>query len=261
MERSHHLLPPLLTPLLGVAVWALLFLSPLQIEWGAQDTRGILLAAFLAPLGALGLGVALRRPLPLLLGFPVSILPGFLLMPELDRAIFSAPGPALLLLGALGGFVVAASRWLARAPHPGRDGAALEASPLPPLPQRRDLWWPYRVHFAPRLLLLPLLLALPIYRLNFAAGALEAWREGFGEQAAHAQVMANLLALFVWVVVAYLFFISPGLNLELEQRELDQQLAARALRRPGAASRALVWALAILGAACAGGALLYLKLG
>lgn len=276
--RFKNLLPPLLTPLLALTTWALLFLSPLQIEWAAPDTRPLYLAALLAPLTFLAAGATLRLPALLLFGFLASLLPGFLLMPEIDRAIFYNPGPALLLAFAIGGFVIAAARWLNDAPprrrptdlqpwtpdHAAppllRDGADLTAEIRPRPPRYRDLWWPYQHHFTPRLLILPALLASPLYALNFAEGAPQAWLDSFGEQAAHAQVMADLLLLFLWIVVAYLFFISPGLNLELEQREMDQRLAAHTQALRSTAARTALVLLAAIAAIGAGVALLVLRL-
>jgi len=255
-----------LTPLLGITVWFLLFWLPLQIEWTAPDARPSVIVLYAAPLVALAFGAVTRWSSLLLLTFPLSLIPAFLLMPELDQRVYQSLEGWLSVALAMLAYIAVAALWTdtrpparlpadlepidAPRPPPGRlaetltddlkllrDGRHLTSTPRPVPTLHRNLWWPYRVHFLPRLVLLTLLLLVPLYNLNFAEATPAAWLGAFGEQAVEAQVMANLLHLFVWIVVAYLFFLSPGLNLELEQRQLDQilmQLDARLERRPPA---------------------------
>lgn len=242
--------------LLGLNLWALVCLMPLQLEWVVEDSRPLVSVAYVLPLVFLGLGWSLRWSGVLLFLFPASFAPVYLALPEADQAVHESFWGWVSLSLSLGMFLGVASMWLRRSPprrlpwtgsaasaapeasggHGAgvlmkssepraavieRDGSAIEAEPTSRPPLRRHLWWPYQHYFKPRWVLLVLLLWVPIYGLNFTEGVSARYASGFGAQSNHAQVMANIIFMFAWVAVAYLYFFSPGLNLELEQRELD----------------------------------------
>ena len=241
-----------LSVVLGVNLWALLSLVPLQVELQADDTRHLTVLVWLLPLVLLALGAATRLAPIVLFLFPVSLLPIFVMVPQADRVVHQTQGGFVSLAVSLVLYVVVSAGWIALSPGPRRllgwlsrkqkvneprprDATGLEPVSAQVQPLRFDLWWPYQLHFPPRWVLLLLLFLVPMYGLNFHEGALEAYSVGFGDLAPQARVMANLIFLFVWIVVAYLFFFSPGLNLELEQRAGDvalHRLEARLLRRP-----------------------------
>lgn len=241
---------------LGINLWALLCLMPLQLEWLAEDTQPVVVLAYVLPLIFLVGGLSLRWVGLLMLLFPVSFVPIYLVLPEADKAVHASLSGWLTLATSVAMYLCVAGVWLDRSPGPRRlfgggwattdgpqrrDGSALEAEPTARPPLRRHLWWPYQHHFAPRWVALLLLLVVPLYGVNFADGVAEAYTAGFGQQSEHAQVMANLIFVFVWIVVAYLYFFAPSLNLELEQRELDvivRRYEERAMRRPS-----LLWIL------------------
>jgi hypothetical protein len=72
----------------------------------------------------------------------------------------------------------------------------------------------------------------------------EAYASGFGAAATSARVLGNLGWLFLWIVAAYLFFFSPSMNLELEQRQMDGGLDMYVER---AAERRRPWVLPSMG--------------
>jgi uncharacterized membrane protein YhdT len=239
-----HLLWAFLVPLLGLNLWAVLALVPLQLEWVDPTPRLWALGLYLAPLVVLSVGVVLRwSPLPLAV-FPASLIPVFLTLPEADQGVFSSGGGFFSLATSLVLYLLASARWLglsrrdealgrwwrslrgpaSRPEAPTPPGHALRAEPGEPPPLRRDLWWPYRLYFVPRAALMALSLAVWVYGLNFSQDIALRYLESFGEDADQARVLLNLLFLFVWVVAMYLFFFTPGLNLELEQRDRDAQL-------------------------------------
>lgn len=265
-----HLLWAFLVPLLGLNLWAVLALVPLQLEW-TDAPRLWALALYLLPLLVLTVGVVLRwSPLPLAL-FPASLIPVFLILPEADQAIFTSGAGFFSLATSLVLYQLAAARWLGLARRdealrrrwlalrePGRrteplapPGHHLEARPQEPPPLRRDLWWPYRLYFVPRGVLMALSLAVWIHGLNFSQDVSLRYLDSFGEDVDQARVLLNLLFLFVWVVAMYLFFFTPGLNLELEQRDRDASLQqAQAALGERSGWRAALWtvsgALALL---------------
>ncbi len=252
-----------LLPLLGVNLWALVCLLPLQLEWLVEDTRGLVMVAYLLPLVFLAAGMALRWSGMLVLLFPSSFVPIYLVLPQADQAVHEGASGWLSLAASMVMYVCVAAAWLgrrepralwggARSGPQRRDGRELVCEPSPVPPLRYHLWWPYKVHFPARWVFLLLLGVVPLYGVNFSEGVSDRYVSGFGAQADQAQVMATLIFLFTWMVVAYLFFFSPGLHLELEQRELDvalQRYEDRAVRGPAARRYALLGAggLALLG--------------
>ena len=236
-----------LLTLLGLNLWALMCLMPLGVEWAAQDTRRLCVFVYLLPLIFLSVGLLVRWAGLLLLLFPASFLPVYLVLPEADRGIHETAVGWLTLAVSVVMYVCVAAMWSRENPpllfarsgrvslSQRRSGSDLVAESIGQPPLGRHLWWPYRWYFLPRWCFLFLLVVVPFYGLNFSEGVADVYAAGFGSQADHARVMANLIFVFVWVVLAYLFFFSPGLNLELEQRELDvsfQRLEDRAKKHP-----------------------------
>ncbi|MEL6178445.1 MAG: hypothetical protein AAFS10_05805 [Myxococcota bacterium] len=275
MGVNHEQIWGTLTALLGLNLWLTLCLLPLQIELASPDMNTPVLLAYILPVLLLAAGMLLRRPSFLLSLFPSSFLLIFFVLPKLDRIPYEQFDGWLSLGLSLVSYAVASALWVAAQPpqettrigwtmqpltlHGARDGRHLEAQLKSPSPRWSRVWWPYQHHFVPRNVALVLLLLVPFYGLNFADGVAERYAEAFLTQADQARVMANLLFLFLWIVVAYLFFLSPGLNLELEQREMDEVMARyeeKALRRP------VVWVFvaATGGAVILMGALLALRL-
>lgn len=201
---------------------------PLQIEWFSPDTGWDVIAWYLLPVLVLAVGTVTRRPLALMFGFPSALIPAYLVLPTLDRMVIGEGATLVPLAGLLVFYSIAAALWCEGrivSPAGSRDGRKLPSTPRTAPRRGRDLWWPYRTHFAPRMVIVVALFVVPVYGLNFADGVTERYAANFVGDAQQAQVMANVLALFGWVVVSYLLFVSPGLNLELEQRELDRTLA------------------------------------
>ncbi len=247
---------------LGLNFWALLTLGPLQLEGASQDTRVSVVLLYLSPLALLALGAFVRSRAVLLGVFPMLFIPIYLVLPEADRAVhestagfFSLAVSALMFAGVSAVWLDVAGpsrwhRWWVRAAHRGpavpvrRPAEGLTLRPVEPPTLRRDLWWPYRRHFAPRVVALGALLVVPLWGLNFQDGVVEAYAAGFGAAALSARVLANLGWLFLWIVAAYLFFFSPSMNLELEQRQLDGGLDLYAERL---ARRRRTWVLPGMG--------------
>jgi hypothetical protein len=233
-----------LTPLLGLNLWAVLALAPCQLEWLDPEARLWAVALYLLPLPTLVVCSLLRWSFASLAVFPTSLLPALLLLPEADQLVLQSPEGFFSVGASLVLYLVAAARWLnlerrdeqlhlaiarlrgdaAAAASQPPDGRALEATPIERPPLRRDLWWPYQHHFAPRWALMAALLVTWIVGLNFREDSAARALDAFGGDATQARVLLNLLFLFIWVVAMYLFFYSPGLNLELEQRAADAAL-------------------------------------
>ena len=258
---------------LGANLWALTALGPLGLELADADTRLWAVGLYVLPLLVLTVGLATRHGLVLLFLFPVAVIPIYLTLPDADRVVHESAGGFVSLALSVILYAGVASAWLAEHEHrlagwlealllrARRDSTALhrradalELHSVSPPPLRRDLWWPYRGYFLPRVVLLGALFVVPAWGLNFHEGVPGAYAAGFGRSAVDAQVLANLVWLFLWIVAAYLFFFSPALNLELEQRQTDGRLrefAHRALRRTG-------WAFALGWAGLAGALLVVL---
>lgn len=261
--------------MLGINLWLTLCLLPLQIELSSPDMSTAVLLAYLSPVALLSVGMLLRWPSFLLFLFPSSYLMVYFVLPKLDRIPYEQFSGWLPLGLSLLFYTLSASIWTAQRPPQEttrvgwsmrpltidriRDGRDLEAEHHPTARRWARIWWPYKHYFVPKNLALVLLLLVPFYGLNFSDGVAERYAEAFQSQAEQARVMANLLFLFLWVVVAYLFFLSPGLNLELEQRELDEVMARyeeKALKRPVA----WVFIVATVSAVALMGALVALRL-
>jgi hypothetical protein len=261
-----------LLTVLGVNLWALLALGPLELELADVDTRGWAVALYLLPLVLLCAGLATRHALVALFFFPAALIPIYLTLPEADRSVHETAAGFVSMALSTVLYAGVASAWLAQHEHRlapwlervlGRDQSQralarsaddLELRSVAPPPLRRDLWWPYRWYFAPRVFFLAALFVVPAWGLNFHDGVAEAYVTGFGRASSDARVLANLIWVFLWIVAAYLFFFSPGLNLELEQRQMDASLrtfAQRALQRRS-------WLYAVGSAALAGSLLLVL---
>ena len=220
--RAAGPLEAVLAVALGLNLWATLCWGPLTLEWAEPDTRWAVVALELLPLALLGLGQAVGRGWASLGAFPASLIPAFLALPQADQDALGSPLGFFSLGASLALYLGVAARraaWRVAGPR-----LAVEATPARPLARKADLWWPYRAHFAPRWGLLLGLLGLGVWGLNFKEGVAERYLVRFEAQAAQAQVLGNLIFLFVWAVAAYLFFFAPGLNLELEQRALDARL-------------------------------------
>lgn len=242
-----------MTALLGLNLWALVCLLPLSLELGAEDGRSWAVLAYLFPLVALGAAVVLRWSWAVLMCFPGSFLPVFLILPEADQVAHASAGGFFSLAVSLGLFVWVGARWsssqqplLPLPLGPGGDRRAVrlrrlgEPQPVALPSLRRNLWWPYQWHFVPRWIMLAVLFGVGTYNINFREGVEVLYADGFGSQAEEARVLMNLIFLFVWVVVAYLYFFVPGINLELEQRSLDASLN---LERARTKKRWLPWRL------------------
>ncbi len=245
----------ILLVVLGLNLWALSALGPLELELADADTRLWAVGVYLLPLLLLAIGVATRHAAALLFLVPAGLVPIYLTIPAADRAVHESPAGFVSLALAVVLYISVASAWRAQSEHRlapwlervlartgsaarprRRDGGDLALRSVAPPPLRRDLWWPYRWYFVPRVVLLGALFVLPAWGLNFSDGVVEAYSAGFGRAATDARVLANLVWIFFWIVAAYLFFFSPGLNLELEQRQMDASLrlfAQRALQRKG----------------------------
>lgn len=262
----------ILLVVLGANLWALVALGPLELEFADVETRLWALGVYLLPVAILAAGIASRHTVPVLFLFPAAFIPVYLTIPEADRAVHETVGGFVSMSLSAVLYAGVASAWLAQHEHTAapwlerllrrtrplagkhRSADELPLESVAPPPRRRDLWWPYRWYFVPRVLALGALFVVPAWGLNFPEGTAETYVTAFGRSAADARVLANLVWIFFWIVAAYLFFFSPGLNLELEQRQMDARLsgfARRTLRRKG-------WVFALGSAALAGGLLVVL---
>ena len=181
-----------LLTLLGLNLWALMCLMPLGVEWAAQDTRRLCVFVYLLPLIFLSVGLLVRWAGLLLLLFPASFLPVYLVLPEADRGIHETAVGWLTLAVSVVMYVCVAAMWSRENPpllfarsgrvslSQRRSGSDLVAESIGQPPLGRHLWWPYRWYFLPRWCFLFLLVVVPFYGLNFSEGVADVYAADSG---------------------------------------------------------------------------------
>ncbi len=224
----------------GVLTWTVLLAQPLVLELRTPGIRTWVVAAYLAPLGMLMLSLFWRHWFSALVLFPLFLIPGYLLLPHLDQAFLGSPTGFLMCGASLSLYMIAAALQLRSHPE--------ESIATPLESNARSRWRAYRFHLRPRSVVLALTFALPFAGLNLLPSVQSRLEASYGaEQAAVAQTMANLLLLFGWLAVAFLYYIGPGLNLEREQRLTDSRLEQVWAGASGTSTwQALTWSVVAL---------------
>jgi len=162
----------------------------------------------------------------------------YFFLPALDRLPYETLSAWLPLCVSLVAYAFVASLWLQGRSSLGdknadldgvehvevRDGRHMKPRVLPQSPRWSRIWEPYRHYFLPRGLFLLVSLVLIMFGLSFADGVSELYASSFKAHASQARVMTLSFFLLVWIIVTYLYFLVPALNLELQQRQLDRTI-------------------------------------
>lgn len=229
--------------LLGLIVWTVVCFEPLRFELGLSTTRAPRVMLYLQPLIMLGVGLASRRTPFLMVIFPVSLLAGFFLMEPLDLRPLGTLRGGLTLFGALLLFLIGTARYGARSNR--GEEARGERMEVGSDPQAR---W-FSVYLWPRLVLLVALLLAPLWGL-YGEGASETLARNFADRADDALILIHTVHLFIVLLVGYVFFLSPAINVEIEvadlQRKLTQWNSAKAVTTHGRRVTALLVGVALL---------------
>lgn len=211
VERAYRIWV-LLFGVLALSLWAqwLGFGAFTEIE--SEDGSPAILALHLLPLGIAALAMGWRHPAGRLFLFPISFVPGFLLLTEVEKEAFLAPFSltmAILTLGLY--FVVAASR---------PEALNLLATGLREL--RREIEDPHARQFQRTLLgRLGALLFIGVvitYGLFFDPHVAEELRLIGAPADGNQHVFMVVLVYFAWMIVVYMAGILPLLNWEYERR-------------------------------------------
>src|SRR5690606_21426609 len=209
----------------GVVLWSVVCLSPLQIELAAPSAPIPWVLLYLQPLLLLAIGIFAPRPVFALVAVPISPGTCFFALAPLDLRPLSMPRGALTLAGALVVFLAASARFVRdRTPqnlvvigNPLHRGVAAGYKPL--------------LHYTwPRMLLLVGAFVVPLMALYGPEGQ-ASLTEHFPDRRSDAMVLIHTVHLFIVILVAYLFFLSPSVNFALELSELRQTLQTMQQRR------------------------------
>lgn len=237
----------------GLAIWAQLFLGAIVAELQFADMRLAYLAMYALPLFVLNAGYWSGRIAVMQVGFLASLLPGLLILPEADRLGFEDPLAVLWLCGLVTVYLVLGTdRFAGRTAEEEHeqegvgqrivgDGSVAEDSE-----RRRNavaLSQSYRRHFTVRLAVALWLFAVITYAVFFDAGVQQAVGEYFAGGELVAVSFLAVLMFFVWCMVVYLMILVPAMNLEYDQRRLQQAIAAMSQVRERRAAwlRVLMW--------------------
>ncbi|MBA2663858.1 MAG: hypothetical protein H0U74_16335 [Bradymonadaceae bacterium] len=229
---------PAFVVVLGISLWAQLFLSALLAEYRFADTRMLYLLAYVASLFVLMGGVGARHVVTLQFVFVASFLPGLLLLPVEDQIALGEGWGALWLCATLAVFMVLATSFDSPTGEPA--GKALEARERG---LAQDVAFDYRWYFGSRLAVVLFLYGVCVYAVFFDATILAHVAGNYVGSEAVAVSFLAVFMFFVWCMVVYLMVLVPTMNLEYDQRRLARTLEAVALKHtPSVAyARILGW--------------------
>lgn len=235
-------------------LWILLFgvlIVSLWVQWvglGAlteiesEDGSATILALHLLPLGIGALAMVWEHPSARLFLFPASFLPGFLMLPDLERQALMEPRTLTMAVATLGVyFVVAASRPAVTTLFT-TGLRQLQPQLLDPLARR------FRRLLVIRVILLAAIGVVITYGLFFdahIAGHLA--QLGEQEEGDVQFVFMVVLLYFSWMIVIYMAGILPLLNWEYERRQTAvSKSLRRLLRHPDRLRRRIILWIGLL---------------
>lgn len=188
--------------LCGLFLWVLICWGPLQVEWSQRQPDFFLVTAFLAPLLLLLIGFSFRNSYLLILLFPSSFIFAILSMDSIEykqfESFFGICVLGLFTISYLAISAYAAGELKYGQGNPGTSG--LRSPSITVQDVLRKI----------RMGLLVVLFLLPLHKLNFHPDSQSLSTEE--------RLLFNVVWLFIFLVIAYLYFYIPGLAVELDKR-------------------------------------------
>lgn len=222
---------------LGLSLWAQLFLIGLLAEGQFDAPRPWAMIAYLMPIGLLATGVWSRAPVVLLTLFMTSFLPGLVLLPEQEKLLL-AEGASMLRIGlTLTLFLAVASA--------GSGPEVEQATSTEPLGvDVHDEGAIVRRFVLARLGVLVLLFVVPGWAVFLDPSIASALSRNYPDAPHVARTFLGLVHFFVWSVAAYMMVLVPALNVEYDHRRLSRTLREQYddLSRRAIGMRAAAWA-------------------
>ena len=229
--------------LLGLIVWTVVCFEPLRFELALSGSRVPFVMLYLQPLVMLAVGLAARRTPFLMVIFPVSLLAAFFLMEPLELRPLGTLRGGLTLCGSLLLFLLGTARYGART----QRGAELRGERMEVGVDPQARWFGF--YLWPRLALLVALLVVPLWGL-YGEGAGETLVRHFAERADDARILIHTVHVFIVLLIGYVFFLSPAINIDLEVADLQGKLAqlgqAQAAKTHGRRVMGLLFGVALV---------------
>ena len=227
----------LFVALLGVSLWAQIFLLAAVDEFQFSDQSTLTTLAYMLPLLVLVPATYLRVFPLILLVFPASLIPGLLLMPP--RHLLALEGPwDMARIG------VTLAAYLGTAAATSMAAQQVGTVDTQRLGEPRRVEGTYPFFFAVRALLLVGLLLVTQYAVFQDPAIAATIADNYPKRPQSAATFIGLFVFFAWCVAAYTMFFVPLMNLEYDVRSL-----ARSLQESVVGSRRSIWRrLGLLGA-------------
>lgn len=224
--------------LVALSLWAQWSGLGAWTEIESEDGSAAILALHLLPLAALALALGWNEALARLFVFPVSFLPGMLLVTEMDRARLMEPLGLGLGLASFGLYLVIAS---SRPKASGLIGATTREVKV----RLKDRYAEgFRRELIARILGLGMVGAMITYGLFIDPEIGASLARLQGESGGEAQHLFMVVLLyFTWMIAVYMAGILPVLNWEYERRQPALSPGERRLLRSPSRlrRRVLVW--------------------
>jgi hypothetical protein len=207
----------LMVVVLGLSLWAQIFLVPLLEELRFADHSAGVTLAYALPLAALLVGAFLRAAPLTLLAFTVCFIPGILLLPERSVIELEQTASMVRIGVTLAAFLGAAAASAAARETIGEVEFG-ESNP------RQTVEGIFPFYFTIRAALLFGLLLLTQYAVFYDPAIAAKISEHYVERPEGARIFIGLLAFFAWCVAAYTMFFVPMMNLEYDVRRLSRSI-------------------------------------